>query len=240
MRLLLVEESAIIARSLAKQLRKHSYAVDVVADGESAIARVGVDEYDVFVLDSGLADLDGIEVCRGLRQLGVQAPVLMLTAHDAVETRIKGLDSGADACLSKPFAVPELIARLHALRRRGSRRPVVVERLTVGPLVLDTAARTCYFAGARLALTAREYALLELLARHAGNVVDRPAIARHVWDAFYDPMSNVIDVYVRRLRRTLAHVGGDFLIKTRRELGYVLSQDQSPISDRGRSHRTAR
>jgi two-component system copper resistance phosphate regulon response regulator CusR len=239
MRLLLVEEAK-FGQNLAKQLRRHSYAVDVVADGESAIARVGVDDYDVFVLDTGLTDLDGIEVCRSLRALGVQAPVLMLTAHDAVETRIKGLDSGADACLSKPFAVPELIARLHALRRRGSRRPAVVERLTVGPLVLDTGARTCYFAGARLALTAREYALLELLARHAGQVVDRPTIARHVWDPFYDPMSNVIDVYVRRLRRTLARLGGDFLIKTRRELGYVLSQDRSLISDRRTSHRTAR
>ena len=225
MRLLLFEDESRAAQMLAKRLRKHSYAVDVVADGESAIARVGVENYDLFLLDVSLPDLDGIEVCRSLRHLGIQAPVMMLTAHDEAKIRIEGLDSGADDCMTKPFAVNELIARLHALLRRGAHQPVG-ERLTVGPLMLDTRAKTCYCADARLSLTAREYAFLEFLARHAGKVVDRSTIGRHVWDDVYDPMSNVIDVYVRRLRRKLALLGGGFLIKTRRQAGYVLSQGQ--------------
>jgi two-component system copper resistance phosphate regulon response regulator CusR len=230
MRLLLVDDERVVAQMLAKRLRQHSYAVDLVVDGQSAIARVGVDDYDLFVLDVGLPDLDGIEVCRSLRQLGVQAPVLMLTSHDDVQIRIRGLDSGADDCMTKPFAVNELIARLRALLRRGAQRPRA-ERLTVGPLVLDTGAKICSCAGRRLSLTAREYAFLEFLARHAGKAVDRPTIARQVWNEFYDPTSNVIDVYVRRLRRKLTRLGAEFLIKTQREVGYVLSQDPSAIGD---------
>jgi two-component system copper resistance phosphate regulon response regulator CusR len=224
MRLLLVEDEVIAARLLANGLRDHAYAVDVVGDGESALARVGVNEYDLIVLDLGLPDVDGIDVCQSLRQQGVHAPVLMLTARDAVQMRIAGLDSGADDYLTKPFDLNELLARLRALLRRGSRTPVP-ERLTVGPLVLDTRAQTAHCAGVQLPLTTREYAFLEFLTRHAGEVVGRSAIAEHVWDDSYDPMSNVIDVYVQRLRRKLVLGAGEWLIKTRRGAGYLLSDE---------------
>jgi two-component system copper resistance phosphate regulon response regulator CusR len=222
MRLLLVEDELVAVRLLAKGLRDHAYAVDVVADGASALAAAGINDYDVIVLDLGLPDVDGLEVCQSLREQGVHVPVLMLTARDAVQMRIAGLDSGADDYLTKPFDLDELLARLRALLRRGA-RALVPERLTVGPLVLDTRAQTAWCGDVRLPLTTREYAFLEFLARHAGEVVGRSAIAEHVWDDSYDPLSNVIDVYVQRLRRKLALGGADTLIKTRRGAGYVLS-----------------
>jgi two-component system copper resistance phosphate regulon response regulator CusR len=222
MRLLLVEDESVAARLLAKGLRDHAYAVDVVADGGSALACVGINDYDVIVLDLGLPDVDGLDVCQSLREQGVQVPMLMLTARDAVQMRIAGLDSGADDYLTKPFDLDELLARLRALLRRGA-RALVPERIIVGPLALDTRAQTAYCGEMRLPLTTREYAFLEFLARHAGEVVGRAAIAEHVWDDSYDPLSNVIDVYVQRLRRKLALGGAETLIKTRRGAGYVLS-----------------
>jgi DNA-binding response OmpR family regulator len=224
MRLLLVEDESIAARLLAKGLRDHAYAVDVAADGESALAYIGINDYDLIVLDLGLPDVDGIDVCQSLRQHGVHTPVLMLTARDAVQMRIAGLDSGADDYMTKPFDLDELLARLRALLRRGAQAPMP-ERLTVGPLELDTRAQTAHCDGVRLPLTTREYGFLEFLARHAGEVMGRAAIAEHVWDGSYDPISNVIDVYVQRLRRKLALGGGESLLKTRRGAGYVLSED---------------
>lgn len=224
MRLLLVEDEPVAARLLAKGLRDHAYAVDVVADGASALACADVNDYDLIVLDLGLPDIDGLDVCRAIRQHGIDVPVLMLTARDAVQMRIAGLDSGADDYLTKPFDLDELLARLRALLRRGA-RTLVPERLTVGPLVLETRAQTAHCGDIRLPLTTREYAFLEFLARHAGEVVGRSAIAEHVWDDSYDPLSNVIDVYVQRLRRKLAVGRADFLIKTRRGAGYVLSDE---------------
>jgi len=224
MRLLLVEDELVAGQLLAKGLRDSAYAVDVVADGQTAIARVGVNDYDLIILDLGLPDIDGIAVCQSLRDQDIHAPVLMLTARDAVQMRVAGLDSGADDYMTKPFDLDELLARLRALLRRGARRPLP-ERLVVGPLLLDTRAQTAHCADVRLPLTTREYAFLEYLARHAGEVVGRSAIAEHVWDDSYDPMSNVIEVYVQRLRRKLTLGGGDFLIKTRRGAGYVLSDD---------------
>jgi two-component system copper resistance phosphate regulon response regulator CusR len=223
MRLLLVEDELLAARMLAKGLREHSYAVDVVVDGKSAISHAAMNDYDVIVLDLGLPDVDGLEVCQALRRQGMHAPVLMLTARDAVQMRVAGLDSGADDYMTKPFDLDELLARLRALLRRGARAPLP-EQLTVGPLMLDTRAQTAHCTGVRLPLTSREYAFLEFLARHAGQVVGRAAIAEHVWDDSYDPMSNVIDVYVQRLRRKLALGQGESLIKTRRGAGYLLSE----------------
>jgi two-component system copper resistance phosphate regulon response regulator CusR len=227
MRLLLVEDEVVAARLLAKGLRDHAYAVDVAADGASALTAASVNDYDVIVLDLGLPDVDGLEVCRSLREQGVPVPVLMLTARDAVQMRIAGLDSGADDYLTKPFDLDELLARLRALLRRGA-RALVPERITVGPLILDTRAQTASCGDVRLPLTTREYAFLEFLARHAGEVVGRSAIAEHVWDDSYDPLSNVIDVYVQRLRRKLALGGADALIKTRRGAGYLLSDADQP------------
>jgi two-component system copper resistance phosphate regulon response regulator CusR len=164
---------------------------------------------------------DGVQVCRELRKRGFPVPVLMLTARDAVEDRIAGLDSGADDYLAKPVAFGELLARLRAVIRRGA-RPPVPEEIHVGDLRLDTSARHVHRAGHEVSLTAREYALLEYLAHRAGAVVSRADIAEHVWDEHYDPLSNVIDVYVQRLRRKIDLPGQDSVIRTRRGEGYQL------------------
>ena len=224
MRLLLVEDEPLAAQLLAKGLREHAYAVDVVADGTHAMMRASANDYDIVVLDLGLPDVDGIALCATLRTNGLMAPILMLTARDAVQMRIAGLDSGADDYMTKPFDLQELLARLRALMRRGARAPVP-EQVRVGPLVLDTRAQRATCGERVLALTTREYALLEFFARHAGQVVGRTDIAEHVWDESYDPLSNVIDVYVQRLRRKLAPAGGEALLKTRRGAGYVLSDE---------------
>jgi two-component system copper resistance phosphate regulon response regulator CusR len=224
MRLLLVEDEPLAAQVLAKGLREHAYAVDVVADGANAMMRASANDYDIVVLDLGLPDIDGIALCGMLRTSGLTAPILMLTARDAVQMRIAGLDSGADDYMTKPFDLQELLARLRALMRRGARAPLP-EQVRIGPLVLDTRAQIATCRGRGLALTTREYALLEFFARHAGQVVGRADIAEHVWDESYDPLSNVIDVYVQRLRRKLAPAGGDALLKTRRGAGYVLSDE---------------
>jgi two-component system copper resistance phosphate regulon response regulator CusR len=224
MRILLVEDEPSAARMLAKGLREQAYAVDVAADGGDAAYQAAITDYDAVVLDIMLPVQSGLEVCRQIRQSGSHVPVLMLTARDGVEARIAGLDSGADDYLTKPFDFGELLARLRALIRRG-RRPVLPEVLSAGDLVLDLRARQATRGGALVPLTAREYALLEFLFQHRGEVVGRAAIAEHVWDASYDPLSNVIDVYVQRLRRKLDAPGAPSLIATRRGEGYMLLPD---------------
>jgi two-component system copper resistance phosphate regulon response regulator CusR len=224
MRLLLVEDEPLAAQFLAKGLREHAYAVDVAPDGSSATMLTAASDYDIVVLDLGLPDVDGIALCGMLRKSGLMAPILMLTARDAVQMRIAGLDSGADDYMTKPFDLEELLARLRALMRRAARTPLP-DQVRVGPLVLDTRAQAATCHGHSLSLTTREYALLEFFVRHAGQVVGRADIAEHVWDDSYDPLSNVIDVYVQRLRRKLAPAGAGTLLKTRRGAGYVLSDD---------------
>jgi len=226
-RLLLVEDEPHASRMLAKGLREQAYAVDVAGDGETAMMHTASNDYDVVVLDLGLPDTDGVALCRTWRAEGLAAPILMLTARDAVQARIVGLDSGADDYITKPFDFDELLARLRALIRRGARAPLP-ERLHVGPLELNTRARSVVCGGRSLVLTTREYALMEFLVRHAGQVVGRAEIAEHVWDESYDPVSNVIDVYVQRLRRKLGSVGCQALMKTRRGAGYMLSADDGP------------
>ena len=221
MRLLLVEDEPDAARILAKGLREQAYAVDVATDGEAACYQASVVDYDAIVLDVMLPLKDGLEVCRQLRREGLGIPILMLTARDSVEARIAGLDSGADDYLQKPFDFRELLARLRALIRRGV-RPPLPERLMIAGLELDTRARRVIKAGREVHLTAREYALLEYLARRVGEVVGRAEISEHVWDERYDPFSNVIDVYVQRLRRKLDTPGSPSLIRTRRGEGYQL------------------
>jgi len=221
MRLLLVEDEPDAARMLAKGLREHAYAVDVAADGEAACYQAAIADYDAIILDVMLPVRDGFEVCRQLRREGLAVPILMLTARDGVEARVRGLDSGADDYLQKPFDLRELLARLRALLRRGV-RPPLPERLEVAGLALDTRARRVLRGGRELPLTTREYALLEYLARRAGEVVGRADIAEHVWDDRYDPLSNVIDVYVQRLRRKIDLPGRESLIRTRRGEGYQL------------------
>jgi DNA-binding response OmpR family regulator len=221
MRILLVEDEPDAARMLAKGLREQAYAVDLAADGDAAIYQSSITDYDAVVLDVMLPGADGLQVCRELRKRGSSVPVLMLTARDAVEDRIAGLDCGADDYLAKPFAFGELLARLRAVIRRGA-RPPVPEIIQVSDLRLDTAARAVQRRGRPVSLTAREYALLEFLAHRAGSVVSRADIAEHVWDEHYDPLSNVIDVYVQRLRRKVDLPGQESLIRTRRGEGYQL------------------
>jgi two-component system copper resistance phosphate regulon response regulator CusR len=221
MRILLVEDEPDAARMIAKGLREQAYAVDVVGDGEAACFQAAVADYDAIVLDVLLPLKNGLEVCRQLRGEGRAVPTLMLTARDSVEARIAGLDSGADDYLTKPFAFGELLARLRALIRRGA-RPLVPETLRIGDVEIDTRGHRVLKRGRVVALTAREYALLEYLARRAGDVVGRAEIAEHVWDETYDAFSNVIEVYVRRLRRKLDDAGRESLIRTRRGEGYEL------------------
>ena len=208
---------------LALGLREQSYAVDLAVDGEAAIFQAGTTDYDAVILDVMLPIRDGFAVCRAIRASGGEVPILMVTARDAVEARIEGLDAGADDYLVKPFDFGELLARLRAVIRRG-RQPLLPERVTVGPLVLATRSRRAWVRGREVLLTAKEYALLEYLARRAGDVVSRGDIAEHVWDEHYDPLSNVVDVYVQRLRRKLDRPGGDSIIRTRRGEGYQLAE----------------
>jgi two-component system copper resistance phosphate regulon response regulator CusR len=221
-RVLLVEDEPSAAHVLAKGLREQAYAVDVASDGDAAIFQAGTTDYDAVILDVMLPGKDGFAVCRAVREAGCAVPILMLTARDAVDARIQGLDAGADDYLVKPFDFGELLARLRALVRRG-RQPIVPERLIAGPLVVDTRSRRVRLSNRDVPLTAKEYAFLEYLVRRAGDVVSRADIAEHVWDEHYDPLSNVVDVYVQRLRRKLDRPGAESLIRTRRGEGYQLT-----------------
>src|SRR5476649_2761980 len=223
MRVLLVEDEPNAAHVLAKGMREQAYAVDVAGDGETAIFQAGTTDYDAVILDVMLPIKDGMTVCRTIRGSGCAVPILMVTARDAVDARIEGLDSGADDYLVKPFDFGELLARLRALIRRG-RQPILPERLTVGPLVIDTRSRQVRVRNTDVQLTAKEYALLEYFVRRAGDVVSRADISEHVWDEHHDPLSNVVDVYVQRLRRKLDRSGSESLIRTRRGEGYQLDR----------------
>jgi two-component system copper resistance phosphate regulon response regulator CusR len=221
MRILLVEDEPSASRFIAKGLREARHAVDIASDGTGAAEQCQQNDYDAVILDVMLPGKDGLTVCRELRAAGSDVPVLMLTARDAVEARVEGLDAGADDYLTKPFDFRELLARVRALTRRD-RRPLAPERIEVRHLTIDVAAQRVWRRGLEVALTSREYALLEYLARHAGQVVGRAAIAEHVWDEHYDAFSNVVDVYVQRLRRKLDGPDESSLIRTRRGQGYQL------------------
>jgi two-component system, OmpR family, copper resistance phosphate regulon response regulator CusR len=221
MRVLLVEDERATALYLAKGLREHAYAVDVVHDGIVASEKLADASYDLVVLDVMLPRQNGFDVCRRLRADGQHVPVLMLTARDGVDARIAGLDTGADDYLTKPFDFGELLARIRALIRRRS-QPIGPDRVVVGPLTLDLRTRELFVGEQPVPLTAREFALLEYLSRRPGDVVSRQDLARHVWDDSYEPLSNVIDVYVQRLRRKIDAPGQPSLIRARRGEGYQL------------------
>jgi heavy metal response regulator len=233
MRILLVEDDSRIARFVSQALREQAYAVDATADGEDALFKASVNDYDAVILDVMIPGLDGFEVCRELRANGSRVPVIMLTARDAVPDRVEGLDSGADDYLTKPFEVAELLARLRALLRRGHVvRPAL---FTAADLRIDTRAHAVTRAGRRIELTAKEYALLEYLARERGRVLTRAEIAEHVWDENFDPFSNLIDVNINRLRRKVDDGFAAPLIHTRRGEGYMLAapEDLSGGDDAG-------
>ena len=222
MRILLVEDEPSAARMMAKGLREQTYAVDVAQDGEGALYQANVNDYDLIILDIMLPGKDGFEVCRELRAAGSPVPVLMVTARDTIDDRVEGLDTGADDYLTKPFDFRELLAHIRALLRRG--QSLQPDTIKVDDLEIDTMARQVRRGGRGVYLTAKEYALLEYLARRAGEVVARADIAEHVWDESFDPFSNLIEVYVQRLRRKIDDGHATKLLHTRRGAGYILSQ----------------
>jgi len=221
MRILLVEDEPNAAMMLAKGLRKQTYAVDVARDGQEAVHQASVNDYDLIILDVMLPLKDGFEVCGDLRAGGSSVPILMLTARDAVQDRIAGLDTGADDYLTKPFDFHELLARARALLRRG--RALRPETIEVADLRIDTRSHEVRRGGELIELTAKEYALLEYLARRAGDVVTRAEISEHVWDESFDPFSNLIEVYIQRLRRRIDEGRETKLIRTLRGEGYRLA-----------------
>ena len=224
MRILVVEDERKVAAFIRQGLVEEGHAVAVASDGVAALDAIAEDPaYELVVLDVMLPKRDGFEVCRRLRAAKVQTPVLMLTARGSVEDRVAGLDAGADDYLTKPFAFEEFVARVRALLRRSGGR--AEPRLQVADLSLDPATRGVARAGRRIALTAREYALLEYFLRNADRVLTRPMITQHVWGMDFDPESNVVDVYVGYLRRKIDGEGEPRLLQTIRGAGYMLSAE---------------
>jgi two-component system copper resistance phosphate regulon response regulator CusR len=221
MRVLVVEDDPRLAALIARGLREESYAVDTCDNGKSAIMQAAVNSYDAVVLDVMLPGVDGLTVVSALRERHIHTPVLMLTARDTVPDRIAGLDAGADDYLVKPFDFGELLARLRALLRR----PEAVQpmRVTIADLDIDLQSHTVIRAGTPIVLTAKEFALLELLARHAGRVVSRADIVAHVWDDNHDPFTNAVEVYMNRLRGKVDREPFAPLLHTRRGAGYMLA-----------------
>lgn len=221
MRVLLVEDEAKMASFIERGLKEEGYAVDVAEDGEKGWEYTTTHDYDLVILDLMLPKLNGIELCGKIRSKGYKMPVLMLTARDSVDDKIKGLDQGADDYLTKPFAFDELLARMRALLRR----PAEIERdteLVVEDICLDLLSRRVTVKGKSITLSQKEFALLEFLMRRRGEVVSRSQIAEHVWDMHFDPMSNTIDVYINFLRKKIDQDRDRSLIETLRGAGYRL------------------
>ena len=226
MRILLVEDDADLAQFIRKGLKEEQYAVDVATDGEEGLELALHNAYDLLILDIGLPKLDGLSLCRRIRDKGNMTPVLLLTARNTVEDKVSGFDTGADQFLPKPFAFVELLAQIRALLRRGSTQQIV--QLQVADLRLDPASHRVWRAGKEIALTNKEYALLEFLLRNKNRVLTRTAIIEHVWDISYDPMTNIVDAHIRALR---AKIDRDFsppLIATVRGAGYMLEEPDAP------------
>ncbi len=227
MHILVAEDEPQLASFLSKSLREQSYAVDIAHDGARALYLAEINTYDLLVLDIMLPVRSGVSICRSLRSKGFRAPVLMLTALDRAQHTVIALNSGADDYMTKPFDLRVLLARIRALLRRTHEvRPNIIE---VGELTLNTLNHTACRGGREVLLTAKEYALLEIMMVHANEVLGREMIAEHVWDDHYDPFSNIIDVYVKRLRRKIDCAGDVPLIHTRRGEGYILSAAQQHV-----------
>jgi heavy metal response regulator len=225
MRILVVEDEVRIADFISRGLSEQGYAVDVAYDGDEALGWADVAQFDVIILDVMLPGRSGIEVCRTMRQRGLRIPILMLTARDAVEDRVRGLDSGADDYLVKPFAFAELLARLRALIRREPAASGVV--LQVSDLIFDTTTREVSRQGIRIELTTKEGSLLEFLMRHTNQVLTRTMISEHVWNYDFDNATNVIDVHIRNLRKKIDDPFPIKLVQTARGAGYRISTRQS-------------
>lgn len=227
MRILVVEDEPDVRDFLLRVLRESSWAADGAPDARQALDACAAHEFDLAIVDVGLPDLDGFALCRELRTRGTRLPILMLTARNAVDDRVRGLDAGADDYLAKPFAVDELRARLRALSRRPT--AALDPILRVADLELDSATRRVHRGGAEIALTAREYAMLEYLMRNAGRVVNRAQILAHVWDDNFDPVANAVDVLLGRVRRRVDRDGSAPLIHTMRGAGYILTDQRPPV-----------
>jgi two-component system copper resistance phosphate regulon response regulator CusR len=228
-RILLVEDDAGIVNFIVKGLREAAYAVDVATDGEDALYQVSINEYDAIILDVMIPLKDGFEVCKELREKGLQTPVLMLTARDSVGDRIKGLDTGADDYLIKPFAFGELLARLRALLRRKEKQFTDSE-ITIGDLKIDSKSQRVWCDNQEISLTTKEFTILEYLANNAGRIIGREEISEHCWNENYDPFSNSIEVFINRLRKKIDTEGKDPLLHTKRGAGYILKiLDQDEI-----------
>jgi two-component system, OmpR family, response regulator len=222
-RILVVEDSVKMASVVKRGLEEEGYAVDVARTGQDGLWMAVENPNDAIVLDVMLPDIDGFELCRRIRERGVWAPVLMLTARDAVQDRVRGLDAGADDYLTKPFSFAELVARTRALLRRGAPpRPV---RLAAGDLTLDPATRAARRGDTAIELSGKEFALLEYFMRHPGEVLTRTRLIEHVWDFAYDGGSNIVDVYVRYLREKIDRPFGTHSLQTIRGAGYRLRED---------------
>ncbi len=222
MRILIAEDEKKIAEFIRRGLKEEGYAADAVHNGPDALRLAEENPYDLLLLDVMLPGLDGVEVCRRLRGGGFSAPIMMLTARDRVEDKVKGLDSGANDYLTKPFAFEELLARVRALLRPRPAGEAAV--LKAGRLELDLPAHKARLDGKPLELSAKEFSLLEYLVRNKGRAVTRTMIAEHVWDINFDSGTNVIDVYINYLRRKLEKGGGGGMIATVRGKGYLLSE----------------
>jgi two-component system OmpR family response regulator len=226
MRILVIEDEASVSSAVRKGLESEGYAVDVAADGAQGLWYAAENPYDVIVLDIMLPGLNGLEVCSRLRAAGVWTPILMLTARDAEADEASALDLGADDYLSKPFSFVVLLARIRALTRRGAApRPAVIE---IGAMQIDPASRKCLVAGREIALTAREYAVLEYLARHERQVVSKLDVLENVWDYNFDGDPNIVEVYLRRLRSKLPLQEARVKIETVRGAGYRLEETGGP------------
>ena len=221
-RLLVVEDDPTLGTVLERGLREEGYAIDLVTRVLDAKHCLASNEYDAAILDLGLPDGDGLEICRTMRADGISIPVLILTARDGLSDKVEGLDAGADDYLPKPFDYPELTARIRALLRRpADTQPTV---LSYGDISLDPASRRVWRGAITVPLTAKEFGLLEYLLRHATEVVPRSDLIEHVWDAHYDGLSNVVDVHIANLRRKLDLPGAPAPIETLRGVGYVLGE----------------
>jgi two-component system, OmpR family, response regulator len=223
MRVLIVEDEAKMAGLIRRGLEREGMAVDVAGDGEEGLWKAEAVEYDAIVLDLMLPGIDGLEVCRRLRESGIWSAILMLTARDAVRDRVAGLDRGADDYLTKPFSYAELLARLRAIVRRG--RPERPTELRVGDLRLDPATRQAWRGASEVVLSAKEFALLETFMRRPGEVLSRFQLIEHAWDYEYENRSNIVDSYVRFLREKVDRPFAVVSIETVRGVGYRLRRD---------------
>jgi two-component system copper resistance phosphate regulon response regulator CusR len=225
MRILVVEDEKRIADFLSRGLESGGYAVDVAGDGSTALEMVHATEYDLVILDLGLPDMDGMAVLKKIRTRKTSPPVLILSARDAVDDRVKGLETGADDYLVKPFAYVELLARVRVLLRRGQPTP---ERLQVGELSLDCIRRKVTRGGENIELAPKEFSILEYLMRNRGRPLSRTMIVEHVWDMDYDGLTNIVDVYIRHLRSKIDEKWPDKMIQTVRGIGYMLDSVERP------------